>query len=120
MPSEISSTAKFSDLPLAPFLIEGLAKQNKVTMTKVQDLAIPHILAGADVACKAKTGSGKSIAFLLPALDLIYRAQMRPRNGTGVIVLSPTRELALQLYKVAKDLAQDKISIGLAVGGTSL
>ena len=105
LPSEIASTAKFSDLPLAPFLIEGLAKQNKVNMTKVQDLAIPHILAGADVACKAKTGSGKSIAFLLPALDLIYRAQMRPRNGTGVIVLSPTRELALQLYKVAKDLA---------------
>lgn len=64
-------------------------------MTKIQDLAIPHILAGSDVAAKAKTGSGKSIAFLVPALDLIYRSQMKPRHGTGVIVLSPTRELAI-------------------------
>ncbi|CAL5997379.1 ATP-dependent_RNA helicase HAS1 [Hexamita inflata] len=120
IPSDIQSSTKFADLPLAPMLLDSLSKQNIEYMTKVQDLAIPHILAGSDVAVKAKTGSGKSIAFLLPALDLIYRAQMKPRNGTGVIVMSPTRELALQLYKVAKELAQDRIQIGLAVGGTSL
>lgn len=45
---------------------------------------------------------------------------MKPRNGTGVIVMSPTRELALQLYKVANELSNSKISIGLAVGGMSL
>lgn len=45
---------------------------------------------------------------------------MKPRNGTGVIVLSPTRELALQLYKVTNDLSGEKISVGLAVGGMSL
>lgn len=54
-----------------------------------------HVIRGSDVAAKAHTGSGKSLAFLLPALDLIYRSKMRPHNGTGVIVIAPTRELAL-------------------------
>lgn len=50
------------------------------------------------MAVKAKTGSGKTYAFLIPAIELIYRAGLKLHNGTGIIILSPTRELALQTY----------------------
>ncbi len=50
------------------------------------------------------TGSGKTLAFLIPSLELLHRAKFMPRNGTGAIVISPTRELAMQIYSVARDL----------------
>lgn len=46
----------------------------------------------------AKTGSGKTLAFLIPAIELLYHLRFSPRNGTGVIVVCPTRELAIQVY----------------------
>ena len=49
-------------------------------------------------------GSGKTLAFLVPCLELLHRAKFMPRNGTGAIVISPTRELAMQIYAVARDL----------------
>ena len=52
------------------------------------------------------TGSGKTLAFLIPSIELLYHAKFKPRNGTGVIVISPTRELAMQIYSVARDLMQ--------------
>lgn len=117
--------APFSSLRLSPFLQDGLGRMGLTTMTRVQEQAIPAVLRGKNVAVKAPTGSGKTLAFVLPALELIHRAAMKPRNGTGVIVLTPTRELALQIYTVAKDLVEDpatgstSISLGLAIGGTS-
>ena len=44
------------------------------------------------------------MAFLIPSLELLHRAKFMPRNGTGAIVISPTRELAMQIYSVARDL----------------
>ncbi|KAH0575536.1 ATP-dependent RNA helicase HAS1 [Spironucleus salmonicida] len=117
--SDIMTTDEFKDQMLAPFLIEKLQEQGKSFLTKVQQIAIQPILAGKDVAVKAKTGSGKSLAFILPALDTLYRAGMKPRNGTGVIIITPTRELAIQLYDIGKELSQGQITVGLAVGGTS-
>ena len=52
----------------------------------------------------AVTGSGKTLAFLIPCVELMYHAKFMPRNGTGTIVISPTRELAMQIYGVASDL----------------
>ena len=49
-------------------------------------------------------GSGKTLAFLIPSVELLYRAKFKPRNGTGVLVISPTRELAMQIYSVAREL----------------
>lgn len=117
--SEILSEATFDVLNLSPFIMDGLKRMGLVHMTKIQQEAIPPIAKGKNVAAKAHTGSGKTLAFILPALDLIHKASMKSRNGTGVIVLTPTRELALQIYTVAKDIAADHISIGLAIGGTS-
>ena len=53
-----------------------------------------------------RAGSGKTLAFLIPCVELLHRARFQPRNGTGALVISPTRELAMQIYAVARDLLQ--------------
>jgi ATP-dependent RNA helicase DDX18/HAS1 len=74
------------------------------SMTEIQAKSIPPLLAGKDLLAQAKTGSGKTLAFLIPCIELLYRAQFKPRNGTGVLIISPTRELAIQIYSVAREL----------------
>jgi len=64
---------------------------------QIQARAIPHLLEGKDVMGAAKTGSGKTLAFLIPAVELLYNIHFSPRNGTGVIIICPTRELAIQV-----------------------
>ena len=54
-------------------------------------------MIGKDVLGAARTGSGKTLAFLVPAVELLYNVRFAPRNGTGVIVICPTRELAIQV-----------------------
>ena len=73
-------------------------------MTEIQKETIPLLVQGKDVLGAAKTGSGKTLAFILPAVELLYKAQFTNKNGVGVIVISPTRELALQTFNVAKDI----------------
>src|SRR5690349_9903054 len=75
-------------------------------MTEVQALCVPVGLSGRDLLGAARTGSGKTLAFLIPAVELLHEAQFKPRNGTGVIIISPTRELALQIYGVVRDLCK--------------
>jgi len=74
------------------------------TMTHIQSRTIPHLLKGRDVLGAAKTGSGKTLAFLIPAIELLLKANFTQKNGTGIIVITPTRELAQQIFDVAKDL----------------
>jgi len=54
-------------------------------------------LIGKDVLGAARTGSGKTLAFLIPAVELLYNVKFTPRNGAGVVVICPTRELAIQV-----------------------
>ncbi len=73
----------------------------------------------SDLLASAKTGSGKTLAFLIPAVELMYKLRFMPRNGTGVIIISPTRELAMQTYSVLKELlAYHHHTYGLIMGGT--
>lgn len=89
-------------------------------MTAVQAKTIPPLLAGRDVLGAAKTGSGKTLAFLLPAIELLYSLKFKPRNGTGVIVISPTRELALQIFGVARELMlHHSQTFGIVIGGAN-
>ena len=64
---------------------------------QIQARAIPPLLIGKDVLGAARTGSGKTLAFLIPAVELLYNVKFTPRNGAGVIVICPTRELAIQV-----------------------
>lgn len=65
---------------------------------QIQARAIPPLLIGKDVLGAARTGSGKTLAFLIPAVELLYNVQFTPRNGTGVVIICPTRELAIQVW----------------------
>jgi ATP-dependent RNA helicase DDX18/HAS1 len=68
----------------------------------------------------ARTGSGKTLAFLVPAVELLYKLNFMPRNGTGVIIISPTRELSLQTYGVVTDLlSHHHHTHGIVMGGAN-
>ena len=89
-------------------------------MTQIQARTLPHLIKGRDVMGAAKTGSGKTLAFLIPAIELLLKSNFQQKNGTGVIVISPTRELATQTFNMAKDiLGYHHKTIGLLIGGTN-
>uniref|UniRef100_A0A8C5Q2N6 ATP-dependent RNA helicase n=1 Tax=Leptobrachium leishanense TaxID=445787 RepID=A0A8C5Q2N6_9ANUR len=89
-------------------------------MTEIQHKSIRPLLEGRDVLAAARTGSGKTLAFLIPAIELIYKLKFMPRNGTGVLILSPTRELAMQTYGVLKELMAHHVhTYGLVMGGSN-
>jgi hypothetical protein len=68
----------------------------------------------------AKTGSGKTLAFLIPAIELMVKLKFKTRNGTGVIIISPTRELSMQTFGVLKELVKyHHFTYGLIMGGTN-
>ena len=66
--------------------------------------SIKPLLAGENLLGEAKTGSGKTLAFLVPAVELLSTLKFMPRNGTGVMVISPTRELSLQTLGVVREI----------------
>lgn len=84
----------FKDFDFVGELAEGLETMGFEMATEIQELAIPHILEGKDVLACAQTGTGKTAAFMLPALNNILRNKYK---GLSTVVLVPTRELALQI-----------------------
>lgn len=115
-----SERKPFSDLDLTPATSKALDAMGFKTMTEVQERCIPPLLAGKDVLGAAQTGSGKTLAFLVPAIEMLQRLKFKPRNGTGAIVISPTRELALQIFGVAKELmAHQSQTMGIVMGGAN-
>lgn len=70
---------------------------------QIQAGSIPPLLSGKDVLGAARTGSGKTLAFLIPAVELLYKLKFNPRSGAGVVVICPTRELAIQVLNFADD-----------------
>lgn len=115
-----SKSDTFSSLELSAPTAKGLEEMGFTTMTEIQKETIPHLLAGKDVLGAAKTGSGKTLAFLIPSIELLCRLKFKPRNGTGIIVVSPTRELALQIFGVAKELmAHHSQTLGIVMGGAN-
>ncbi|KAI9881579.1 MAG: ATP-dependent RNA helicase [Pleopsidium flavum] len=110
----------FSDLNLSSKTMQAIEDMKFETMTEIQQRGIPPLLAGRDVLGAAKTGSGKTLAFLIPAVEMLSALRFKPRNGTGVIVVSPTRELALQIFGVARELmAHHSQTYGIVIGGAN-
>src|SRR5260221_4791388 len=108
----------FTELSLSPILKSNLLKHKFVEPTPVQSQAIPPALAGHDVVATAQTGTGKTLAFVLPMLESLLKN--RPGNGVCAIVLSPTRELALQIGEAfALMAAGTGFRAAVVVGGMS-
>ena len=113
---------RFDDLPISDALKESIREEFKFEkMTEIQQKTIPPLLAGKNVLGEGKTGSGKTLAFLIPCIELLHRAHFKQRNGTGVIIITPTRELAMQIYGVARDLMNDRFNhtFGVIIGGAN-
>jgi ATP-dependent RNA helicase RhlE len=107
----------FKELPISPYLQDRLKASNFITPTEVQNAAIPHAVNGKDVVATAQTGTGKTLAFLIPVMDkLILQKESRP----GALVLVPTRELALQIGKQYEQLRGKKLpAAALLIGGVA-
>jgi ATP-dependent RNA helicase RhlE len=108
----------FSQLGLADAQLRACESLGYKNPTPIQTKAIPVILSGADVIGCAETGTGKTAAFLLPIIQMLT-AQKRP--GVRVLVLAPTRELALQIQNNYNELntVKDKESV-LVIGGENI
>jgi len=107
---------QFSDLTLSPCLRANLDKHGFVKPTPVQAQAIPPALTGRDVVATAQTGTGKTLAFLLPLMESLMKDP--PVRRVGALILTPTRELALQIEEAFAKLAPGTgIRAAVAVGG---
>ena len=108
----------FEQLGLLPELLKSVQEQGFTEPSDIQLKAIPLILEGQDIMASAPTGTGKTAAFVLPALQNLAKSTAQPGNGPRVLVLTPTRELATQvsdnIFKLTKYLRMRSTTI---VGG---
>lgn len=111
----------FSDLPLSHATASGLELSHFKLLTDIQSKAIPLALKGRDILGAAKTGSGKTLAFLVPVLENLHRQKWTELDGLGALIISPTRELAIQIFEVLRKIGRNHtFSAGLVIGGRSL
>ena len=114
----------FDSLGLSEHLLRAVQAQGYDAPTPIQQRSIPHIIAGEDVAAEAQTGSGKTAAFVLPILQKMssQTAASTPKT-LGVLTITPTRELALQIAQTFKHLGQFAPSpprVLTVIGGTPI
>jgi len=111
---------RFESFDFAPEILRAISECGYQEMTPVQQQAIPAIRRGRDVLASAQTGTGKTAAFLLPALQHLLDFPRRKPGPCRMLVLTPTRELALQVTAHAKALAaHTNLSIETIIGGVS-
>lgn len=110
-------------MPLSGPTKAGLKAAHFTSLTPIQARAIPLALKGSDILGAAKTGSGKTLAFIIPVLENLYRAQCIGGDaGLGAMIISPTRELAIQIFDVLVKVGRKGhlFAAGLIIGGKSL
>ncbi|PWN31827.1 DEAD-domain-containing protein [Meira miltonrushii] len=116
--SSSTKLKRFDELPLTKKTMIGLKKSSYVEMTDIQAKSIPLSLGGRDILGAARTGSGKTLAFLIPVIERLYKEKWGPGDGLGALILSPTRELAIQIFEVLRRIGTaHSISAGLVIGG---
>jgi len=113
---------EFSTLALAPALQGALRELNYTTLTATQQACVPALLAGKDAAVKAKTGTGKTLAFGITILNELIADQANGHSGVHSLVLCPTRELAQQVAEQLRLLAKQHANTKILtlVGGVSI
>jgi len=115
------SDTAFTAVPLSQRTRQGLKRAGFIDMTLIQRLSLQVSLRGRDVLGSARTGSGKTLAFLLPVLERLYRQKWSNHDGLGALIVSPTRELAMQIFDVLRSIGgAHTFSAGLVIGGKDL
>ncbi len=109
----------FEHLNLDASLLRAIESCGYTAPTEIQNKAIPLAIAGRDLMASAQTGTGKTAAFVLPALHRLINNPAKPGHGPRVLVLTPTRELATQVSEAIRDLGKfSRLRSGSIVGGT--
>ena len=106
----------FDSLNLKPALLQALAATGYTEPTPVQSRVIPVAIAGHDLMVSAPTGTGKTAAFVLPALQRLAEPSTRAGRGPRLLVLTPTRELALQVTAAVEDGIGERAVCGAGEG----
>ncbi|KAJ2407327.1 ATP-dependent rRNA helicase spb4 [Coemansia sp. RSA 2526] len=109
--------------PLSPAILDAVASLGFENMTPVQEGTIPAFLQNSDVVVEAATGSGKTLAFIIPVLEMLMRSTVQlAHNEIGAVIISPTRELAKQIFSVLEEiikLSGLEYKAHLVVGGST-
>ncbi|KAJ1411836.1 RNA helicase, DEAD-box type, Q motif [Sesbania bispinosa] len=119
----ILSQTRFDECGISPLTVKALSSAGYIHLTRVQEASLPICLEGMDALVKAKTGTGKSAAFLLPAIETVLKVMSSNTSQRVppilVLILCPTRELASQIAAEAKVLLRchDGIGVQTLVGG---
>lgn len=114
------NTPTFEQFDLSPELLKALHKKGYKRPTAIQEQAISEMLEGRDVLGSAPTGTGKTAAFLLPAIQHLLDYPRRKPGPPRILVLTPTRELAMQVAEQAEEFAQfTNLSIATITGGVA-
>ena len=113
---------QFQELRLLPELCEALKDKEYIEATTIQAKAIPVVLDGSDLVASAQTGTGKTAAFVLPILQRLVKAELRPAaNRCHVLILTPTRELAAQIQASILDYSKYlKVRSAVVFGGVNI
>ena len=109
----------FEALNLHSSVLKAIHDSGYTVPTPIQQQAIPELIAGHDVLASAQTGTGKTAAFMLPALHLLAAPVKMQGRGPRILVLTPTRELALQVSEAAKKYGKylPRIKVVSILGG---
>jgi len=117
-----SDASAFAKLGLDPLLVKSLSFLGYSTPTPIQDQAIPAVLKGRDIVGLAQTGTGKTAAFALPILHRLLADPIeRKGRSARVLILTPTRELAMQIHKNLRDMGKKlPLDFAVAIGGAPI
>lgn len=113
----------FSSLKLSTQIKKALAKSNFIKPTPIQEKVIPYIIEGNDIMAKAKTGSGKSASYILPILEMLQKRRGEGKAKIKVLVLTPTRELTLQIaktFEIFSQFQEKRASVVSLIGGEGI
>ncbi|XP_055331825.1 probable ATP-dependent RNA helicase DDX10 [Paramacrobiotus metropolitanus] len=106
---------------LSKATLDGLEENDYKESTTIQSKSIPFALEGKDILGAARTGSGKTLAFLIPVLEKLDAVKWSRDFGLGALIITPTRELAYQIYEVLRKIGKHhNFSAGLIIGGKDL
>lgn len=108
-------------MPLSPATLKGLHECGYHKPTDIQQATIGLALQGKDILGAAETGSGKTLAFLIPVLEHLFCKQWSQLDGLGALIITPTRELAYQIFETLRRIGgYHDFSAGLIIGGKDL
>lgn len=117
-PTSLATGPHFSEFGLPEPLLKGLNDSGYLRCTPIQEKAIPLGLEGLDVAGQAQTGTGKTAAYLVPIFARMLKDTERKPGQPAALIIAPTRELALQIYKDAEDIGRHlDFKIAVVFGG---